>query len=64
MATPEPHPETRTFPDLRATPGVTLRVDFSTGKILGPVDPEDLRISRPRCDHAPELADLPRRRPE
>lgn len=63
-AQPQPQPEPRALPDVRAATGVTLRVDFATGRILGPVDPEDLHARRPRGDHAPELSDLPRRRPE
>ena len=63
-AMPQPQPEPRAPADVRAATGVTLRVDFSTGRILGPVDPEDLRLTRPRGAHAAELTDLPRRRPE
>ncbi|UUY02259.1 hypothetical protein LRS13_16260 [Svornostia abyssi] len=63
-AMPQPQPEPRALPDVRAATGVTLRVDFSTGRILGPVDPADLRLTRPRGEHEPELTDLPRRRPE
>lgn len=63
-AMPQPQPEPRALPDVRAATGVTLRVDFSTGRILGPVDPADLRLTRARGEREPELTDLPRRRPE
>ncbi len=63
-AMPQPQPQPRVLPDVKAATGVTLRVDFSTGRILGPVDPEDLRITRASSDRSPDPADLPRRRPE
>lgn len=61
-AMPQPQPDARTLPDLKAQTGVTLRVDFATGRILGPVDPQDLRLRRAEAAPPPELADLPRRR--
>lgn len=63
-AMPQPQPQPRVLPDVKAATGVTLRVDFSTGRILGPVDPEDLRITRASSDRSPDPTDLPRRRPE
>ncbi|MGK2936801.1 MAG: hypothetical protein ACSLFR_03190 [Solirubrobacteraceae bacterium] len=63
-AMPQPQPEPRALPDARAATGVTLRVDFSTGRILGPVDPADLHLTRASGEHDAELTDLPRRRPE
>lgn len=60
----QPQPEPRALPDVAPATGVTLRVDFATGRILGPVDPEDLHVRRRSTDREPSLADLPRRRPE
>jgi hypothetical protein len=61
-AMPQPEPHARTLPEIKAQTGVTLRVDFSTGKILGPVDPQDLRLRRAEHPRDAELMDLPRRR--
>lgn len=61
-AMPQPEPDATTLPDVKAQTGVTLRVDFATGRILGPVDPHDLHLRRPERPHAANLADLPRRR--
>lgn len=63
-AMPQPQPDAHALPDTKAQTGVTLRVDFATGKILGPVDPADLRLRREDHAREPELADLPRRRPQ
>lgn len=61
-AMPQPQPDARALPHVTAQAGVTLRVDFATGKILGPVDPQDLRLRRAARTARAELADLPRRR--
>jgi hypothetical protein len=61
-AMPQPQPDARTLPDISARTGVTLRVDFATGKILGPVDPQDIRLRRAERTRETDLTDLPRRR--
>lgn len=58
MATPDP--QTRTFTDVRPATGVVLRVDFTSGRILGPVDDDHVADQRVRD----VSADPARRRPE
>jgi hypothetical protein len=50
------------MPVVPAATGVTLRVDFSTGRIIGPIDEADLPLARPRAPRDADVADLPRRR--